>query len=211
MRPVRYGVAAVLVVLHLVREQPVWHLIGRASDLVGGTGYHRVRLISAFVENWRDWFWVGTSSTAGWGWGLQDLTNQFVYEGVQGGIAALVSLIVLLSMAFGAVGTAIQRAQAARHLASERRLRLQMLAWGLGVSLATHCVSWISVSYFGQMTLVLHALLAFIVTVSQTPELARSTTHRPREAEAPSDTTTPTRPAEPPSGRAREPRLADLR
>lgn len=210
MQPIRWGVVAVLLVLHLIREAPVWQLIGRLSDLIGGTGYHRVRLIDAFIYNWRDWFLVGTPSTAGWGWGLQDLTNQFVYEGVQGGIFTLASLIVLLALAFGSIGKTVRRAQRARHLSASRARALEMLAWGLGVSLATHCVSWISVSYFGQMTLIFHALFALIVTVAQTPELARHGVRspRPRPSEAPA---TPPRPTEPPGGRARGPRLVDVR
>lgn len=210
MRLIRYGVAAMLVVLHLVREQPVWHLIGRASDLIGGNGYDRTRLISAFVYNWRDWFWVGTNSTAGWGWGLQDLTNQFVYDGVQGGILGLLSLIALLTVAFQYVGRTVQRAERARHLSDKRRLGLQMLAWGLGVSLATHCVSWISVSYFGQMTLIFHALLAFIVTVYQTRELVPGAVGKPNGAQPSDDASTQPGPAQLPEDRSRKPRLADL-
>ena len=211
MRLVRYGIVAVLLVLHFVREMPVWHLIVRASNLIGGTGYHRYLLIDAFINNWSDWFLVGTRSTAGWGWGLQDLTNQFVYEGVQGGILPVIALIVLLSMAFGRIGATIRRAQQARHLSSERRIGLEMLAWGLGVSLATHCVSWISVSYFGQMTIVLNALFAFIVTLAQTPELAPGAARKVRAKRAADAPATSDRPTEPPAGRSREPRLVDVR
>jgi len=212
MRLIRYGVAALLIVLHLIREQPVWHLIGRASDLIGGNGYDRVRLISGFVENWHDWFWVGTHAAAGWGWGLQDLTNQFVYEGVQGGILALLSLIALLTVAFQCVGRTVQRVERARHLSAKRRFGLQVLAWGLGVSLATHCVSWISVSYFGQMTVIFNALLAFIATVYQTPELAPGAARKPNGAR-PSDaanTQPGPGPAQALEGRSRAPRFADL-
>jgi hypothetical protein len=213
MRLFRYGVVAVLAVLHVIREAPVWQLIGRASDLIGGTGYHRVRLIDGFIYNWREWFLVGTPSTAGWGWGLQDLTNQFVYEGVQGGILTLAAFVAVLALGFGSMGRTIQRAQAAPHLSGPRRLGLEMLAWGLGVSLATHCVSWISVSYFGQMTLVFHALLALIVTTAQTPELSPSAAREVRAAREarPAGAATPGRPGEPPAGRAREPRLVDVR
>lgn len=207
MRVFRYGVTAVLLVLHFIREAPVWQLIGRASDLIGGTGYHRVRLIDGFIYNWRDWILVGTRSTAGWGWGLQDLTNQFVYEGVQGGILTLAAFLVLLAIAFGSIGGTLRRTQRAEHLPPKRRLGLEVLAWGLGVSLATHCVSWISVSYFGQITLIFHALLAFIVTLSQTPELARNAARKPRTTRSP----TPTRQAQSPEDRSREPRLVDVR
>jgi len=211
MRLFRYGVAAVLIFLHLVREKPVWQLIGRVSDLMGGTGYHRVKLIDGFLYNWHDWFWVGTSSTAGWGWGLSDVTNQFVYEGVQGGIFNLLSLIALLTVAFQCVGSTVQRAERARHISAKRRLGLQVLAWGLGVSLATHCISWISVTYFGQMTLIFQALLAFIATVYQTPELARGAVRKPngtRPSDAAGTRSGPGQEAL--EGRSRPPRFADL-
>ncbi|MCZ7619762.1 MAG: hypothetical protein M5U32_16225 [Myxococcota bacterium] len=211
MRLVRYGVVTVLVILHFAREKPVWHLIGRASDLIGGTGYHRVRLIDAFLDHWRDWFLVGSSSVAHWGWGLQDLTNQFVFDGVQGGILNLVSLIAVLGVSFGYVGWTVQRAQRATHLSAGRRLGLQVLAWGLGVSLATHCVSWISVSYFGQMTLIFNALLAFIVAVYQTPELAAGAGRKAEKQRAVKAAATQPPPEAPRAGHAAGPRLVDVR
>ncbi|MCL4683631.1 hypothetical protein KJ059_02655 [Myxococcota bacterium] len=211
MRPLRYAVTAVLIFLHVVREAPVWHLIGRASDLIGGTGYHRVRLISAFVDNWQDWFWIGTNSVAQWGWGLQDLTNQFVFEGVQGGIFNLLGLIAVLTLAFRCIGITIRRAQRAGHLSPGRRLRLELLAWGLGVSLATHCVSWISVSYFGQMTLIFNALLAFIVAVYQTPELAAGAGRKAEKQRAVKAAATQPPPEAPRAGHAAGPRLVDVR
>lgn len=165
-----------LVVLHFVREQPVWHLIGRASDLIGGTGYHRVALISAFVDHWTEWFAMGVETTAHWGWGLQDVTNEFVLQGVRGGILTLIAFLAMLRLGFKAMGSVRKRAAFATHLPVVERRTLQLLAWGFGVSLASHCVSWISVSYFGQMTVIMSMLYAFIVTVDQTPELPRRRT-----------------------------------
>ena len=63
MRVIRWGIALALVALHFARDKPVWHLIARVGDLTGGEGYHRYRLIDAFVTNWREWFLLGTSST----------------------------------------------------------------------------------------------------------------------------------------------------
>ncbi len=172
MRPIRWVTVAVLTIVHFSREAPVWHLIGRASDLIGGTGYHRVRLISGFVDNTRDWFLVGVRSTAHWGWGLQDLTNQFVFEGVTGGFLTLFCFLMILTIAFRSAARLRLRARAATALQPSMRRTLQLLAWGLGVSLATHCVSWISVSYFGQMNVVLYMLYAFIAAGDGSPELA---------------------------------------
>lgn len=173
MRWILRGGVAMLLLLHVIREQPVWHLIGRASDLIGGTGYHRVRLINAFVDHWREWFLVGTSSTAHWGWGLQDITNHFVLQGVRGGVLTFASFIVLLAISFASVGGVLRRSARASWLPGGRRRRLQIFAWGLGTSLATHCVAWVGVSYFGQMDLILYMLFAFIAALAQTPELRR--------------------------------------
>ena len=38
------------VVIHSIREKPVWHLLLRLSTIAGGTGYHRYALIDAFVD-----------------------------------------------------------------------------------------------------------------------------------------------------------------
>jgi len=168
---IRWGTVALLIVIHFVRDPPVWHLIGRASDLIGGTGYHRVRLISGFFDHWKEWILVGTDSTAHWGWGLQDLTNEFVLQGVQGGLVTLLTFMAVLVICFQYVGRARQRSVRARWLRPSRRHSLQLLSWGLGVVLATHCVAWIGVSYFGQMRLLLYMLFAFIAALHQTPEL----------------------------------------
>src|SRR5271157_2479892 len=102
MRLIRWSFVILLVVLHVIRAEPVWHLIGRVSDFTGGTGWHRYALIDAFITNWSDWILVGmgTRSTRQWGWGLEDVTNQFVAEGVQGGIVTMAAFIALLSVSF---------------------------------------------------------------------------------------------------------------
>ena len=70
-RTMLLGVAGMLVVIHFVREKPVWSLIQKLSLITGGTGYHRYRLISSFINNFSDWALIGTSNTAYWGWGCR--------------------------------------------------------------------------------------------------------------------------------------------
>lgn len=157
LRQFLWGMLLVLSVLHVIREKPVWHLIGRAGELIGaGTGYHRYRLIDGFVNHFREWWLLGTRSTAHWGWGMQDVTNQFVNEGVRGGFLTFVAFVGLVVVAFRCVGLARRRV----------RGRESYLAWGLGVALTVHCVSFISVAYFGQMQTFFYMLLAFIATLA---------------------------------------------
>ena len=159
MRLVRWGTVGMLAVLHVIREQPVWHLIGRISSLSGGTGWHRYRLIDGFLRHIPDWFLVGTRSTGKWGWGLQDVTNQYVLEGVRGGILRFVLFIALIVMGFRGVGRWV------KGLAESSYEHL--LAWSLGVSLFAHCLMFIGVSYFGQSWVAFYLLLAVLGSLFQ--------------------------------------------
>jgi len=158
MPVILWGVVFLLVVIHFIREQPVWHLLLRLSVITGGTGYHRFQLIDAFIHHFSDWAVMGTNDTSHWGWGLQDITNQYVAEGVNGGLLTLIFFILMLRMSF-------RQLRAARN-AFERfegpRSPWPLFAWGCSVSLAAHCVSFISVTYFGQF---LQFFFFFVATI----------------------------------------------
>ena len=127
-----------LLFLHVVREKPVWHLISRIDILGGSTGYHRYRLIDAAIERWQEWFLMGTNSTAHWGYFLFDVTNQYINEGVRGGMLTMILFMIVLGVTFKYVGR-VWRMQ--RH--NKQAVRI---AWGLGTSLFAECVMFIAVS-----------------------------------------------------------------
>ncbi len=138
MSIIRWGALATLASLHVVMTMPVWHLISRVSISSGSTGYHRYRLIDAAVNHWSDWFLLGTVSTAGWGFYLFDVTNQYVKEAVDGGIWGLGLFLAYTWAAFACVG---------RLWRFERRRKGgAMRAWGLGVSMFAQCVMFLGIS-----------------------------------------------------------------
>jgi hypothetical protein len=159
MREFRWLLVAVLTIVHFIRSKPVWHLIHRLGTIIGGSGYHRYRLIDAFINRFSDWFLLGTRRVGSWGWGLQDVTNQFVLEGVNGGLAALASFILVLTRLYSAVGSIVKRVESAP---TRTRKRVGYLAWGLGAGLTAHVASFISVSYFGQLQVLLFLHFAMI-------------------------------------------------
>ena len=62
----RWGIVMLLMLLHVVMNNPVWHLLTRI-DLVGGsTGWYRYKLIDDFIKNFGQWWMLGTISTFGW-------------------------------------------------------------------------------------------------------------------------------------------------
>ncbi len=158
MRLVRWAALLTLVALHMVMDAPVWHLISRVSAVGGSTGWHRYNLINQAVNRFGEWFLLGTRSTAHWGWGLQDVTNQYILEGVRGGFLTLCLFVAVIAVAFREIGC-LWRSQ----IRNPYRLALSC---AMGVSLLVHCTNFIGVSYFGQIWILWYLLLAMIGSMS---------------------------------------------
>ena len=141
-----------LLVKHFGGNTPAWHLISRI-DLVGGsTGDHRYRLIDAAINNFSEWWFVGTLSTAHWGWGLRDCTNHYLLEGVRGGFLTMLFFVAMLFVGFWNVrrGMKVYAGNAP----------LQKIIWGYGCALCGHCAAFFAVAYFGPMLVIYWTTLA---------------------------------------------------
>lgn len=158
MRKVRWAALGVLTVLHLVMKAPVWHLIGRVDFAGGSTGWHRANLIDQFVKHVDEWWLLGVNGVAQWGVSGGDITNQYLLEAARGGIWTLILLITLIAMAFSGAGRLWR--------SKEQNKADLVLGWALGVCLFVHCLSFISVSYFGQITMLWYLPLAMIASLS---------------------------------------------
>jgi len=163
-----WGVVVLLFALHMVMRSPVWHLLARISVVSGSTGWHRYHLINEAVNHFSEWLVLGTRDTAHWGFGLEDVTNQYILEGVRGGFVTLVLFCVILFIA----------ARVFLRLALQPRERSeQYLAWASFVTAVAHGISFIGVSYFGQIAMIWYLLLAgaglFYPQAYEKPEAVR--------------------------------------
>jgi len=165
MRMVRWGTALSLIALHFVMKAPVWHLISRVSAVGGSTGYFRFLLIDAAIKHFHEWAILGTKSTANWFYGAQDITNQYILVGVQGGALTLIFYIMLFAFSFKEVGY-LWRA------VSRDKAKLAM-AWSLGVSLFVLCVMGIGGGYMGASYVVLCFTFAAITSMSSAEQTKR--------------------------------------
>lgn len=177
MRLVRWSLLLVLILLHMSMTMPVWHLIGRIDLIGGSTGYHRYQLIDAAVNHFDAWWLVGCTSTANWGRQLFDVTNQYVLEGVRGGVWTLSMFVVVIACAFRGVGRLMREAKSDRYR--------EVFAWGVGVALLIHAVNFLAVSYFGQIFMVWYLTLALVGSLApgtrrESRDLSDSTLRRGR-------------------------------
>ncbi len=165
MRHIRWGIAIMIVLLHIIMKAPVWHLISRVSAVGGSTGYHRYILIDRTINHFSDWWFSGCSGYVVLSWGIYrgDVTNQYIAEGVNGGLLTMALFIALIAYAYRDVG---------RLWRMNKKNAYQLaLSWALGCSLFVHCVNYIGVSYFGQIVVARYLLFAIIASLSVSKSL----------------------------------------
>lgn len=141
----------VLIAMHIIMDAPVWHLLSRINVVGGSTGWHRYNLINQAMEHINEWIFIGSRSTAHWGFGLEDVTNQFILEGLRGGFATMAIFIAMIFIGMKSI----------LHLS----LKVddpykRYLSWCCFVAILTHCFAFFSVSYFGQTTMLWYMMLA---------------------------------------------------
>ena len=157
LRAIRWYAFIGIIILHFSMSTPVWHLISRVSFSSSSTGYFRFLLIDSAVKHAKEWILIGTKYTGHWFYGAQDITNQFILVGVQGGIIPLTLFITQIVIAYRGIGIILTL--------QKKNKRNTFLAWGLGASMLVHLTNFIGVSYFGQIVVLWYSLLGIIASL----------------------------------------------
>ena len=160
MKRIRWLFLAFVTALHMSMRAPVWHLLARTDFVGGSTGWHRAHLIDKFVAHFNEWVLFGALDISHWQVYGNDVCNQYVLTGMQGGIVTLGVFLLLIALAFGNIGRSWRLV--------ERVREDFLLIWAIGVSLFVHTVNFIGVAYFGQIDILWYMGLA-MTTVMHVP------------------------------------------
>jgi len=152
MRPLRWLSVVTTFTLHMVMKAPVWHLVARASAYDSSTGYHRFMVIDQAIRHFNEWWLLGIDST--WHWDVEDITNEYVFTGIEGGLLTVLFFVAVIAFAFRDVGRAWRR--------DPRNRAHVWMTWMLGATLFVHCSTFIGLSYFGQVKMLWQLGLAMI-------------------------------------------------
>ncbi len=158
---IKWALIITLVGLHMAMKAPVWALIDKVGVVAGSSSYHRYYLVDQFIRRFDEWWLVGVKSTHHWGWMMWDAVNQFVAEGIRGGLTTLVLFMLLLMLCYRAVGRKIAE--------TGGNGQAQLTLWAIGSALFAHTVSFFGIAYFDQMVVIWYFLLATISTISGLP------------------------------------------
>jgi hypothetical protein len=173
MRMIRWGIVVALVAAHLLMNAPVWFLMARLSGIMGGTGWYRSELIDAFINHFDEWWLIGTAHTSHWmltGVAINpnaaDIVNHFVAQGINGGLLGLSLFIWLIVYCFKMTGHA-------SHPSAGYSFPELFMIWCLGCTLFSHVVSFMSVSYFDQITIFWYMIIGMIVVLMKNRKQSR--------------------------------------
>jgi hypothetical protein len=163
LRLVHVGLLLILLMAQAGMNRPVWWIFDTVSRFTGGGGWHRSFIIDAAIRHWDEWLLVGISQTIQWGGPALsvdpyniDITNEYVAQGVEGGILTLCLFLAILWTCFKRLGPAWRAKRGSIDSETE------WLAWCTGVALFAHCISFFSISYFDQSIFYLFWLLSAI-------------------------------------------------
>ena len=159
MRWIQWATVACAIALQIVMTNPIWHLMTRVQFVSGSTGWYRYKMIDGFVESFDLWWLIGTRSYSDiWSHGFDAITNQYVLEGLEGGLITFILFLAMIFLGFRGAGL-IQK------YSSKTRFQ-KITAWMVGASIFVHCVSFLAVSYFGQILVIWYLVLAISASLS---------------------------------------------
>jgi hypothetical protein len=149
------------ILIGIASNRPFYHVIASWANPLGGSGWHRAKLIDLSIEHFNEWWEVGYGmEDPGWGpdlgMGFTDVTNEFILAGVRYGILGVITLCLILVVAFRGL------------ISTYRRLThpaMKSLCWAFGSLLFSVVVCWMSVSFFGQLMPLFYCCLGMIGSI----------------------------------------------
>ena len=169
VRASRVLIVILLIAAHFVSAAGIHHLLyTRFSFVTGSTGYHRFLLVDAAINNIKSWFLFGINGTYTWGWGLDDVTQEYVAAAVKSGIIGLGLLITILVYCFKNAGKVMRRGEPNAYF----------VGYCLGASIFVHAACFLGVTYFGQIYLLLFFTIGGLQTLAASEDLSLSNSNR---------------------------------
>lgn len=148
--------------IDVVSNRQFYDVLVRYINPIGGSAWHRSRLIHLAVDHFNEWWLVGYGGRdPGWGPSLgmewTDITNQFILAGVRNGLLGLIALCGILT-------TAIYFA--VRGHRATKDLGLRSLNWALGSTMVMVAISMFGCLFSAQAGSLYYCILGLISSSS---------------------------------------------
>lgn len=160
MRLVRWGIILALIGVQLVMSAPFYFVLAHIDLSGGSTGWDRAMLIDNLIRHFGSWWLVGTHDNVNWGYDSWDSCNQFVSEGIGGGLVCFICFIAMFVLCFKRIGKARQAVEGDR--------RKEWLVWLFAATLFAQVLAYFGIDYFDQSKYLWYLLLVMIGVATTT-------------------------------------------
>ncbi len=149
-------------VIDLISNRTFYHVMASYANPIGGTGWHRARLIDLAIERFGEWWLLGYRGLdPGWGSRLgmsfTDVTNNYIQMGVFYGVWGMIGLIGILT-------TAVIMVVRAHNQAKDEKFKSWI--WAFGSLLAVLAISFTSCTFFDQSQTYFYAMLGIVASMA---------------------------------------------
>lgn len=157
MKIIIWSTVGLVVALEIAMEAHFWWLPARLNPM-GGSAYHRARLVDLYLIRIDEWWLFGTRSNTEWtGSGMtHDVANHLLRIATDGGLLALIIFLLVIFSALKVITGLLRDGRTSEES--------KVMLWALGALLFTHFVTFYGISYWGQMRFVLPMHLALVAS-----------------------------------------------
>lgn len=164
------------IVVEIISNRSFYDVMVAYSNPIGGSGWHRSRLIHLAIDHFDEWWLVGYGARdPGWGESLgmtwTDVTNHYLIAGIEYGLVGVIAVC-------GALATAIYMLVRLHNSVSDPVLR--SWHWALGSTIVVLAIAFNSIQFSGQAGSLVYCVLGLIGSspaIAQASAFSKRRTH----------------------------------
>jgi len=158
VKPILISVVISCFLVNLISNRTFYHVLASYADPIGGSGWHRAKLIDLAIEHFSEWWLAGYGmQDPGWGQSLgmtwTDITNYYLFNGVRYGMPGVIafcgvlvfSVVILVRL----------------HMFTKQPL-LKSWCWALGSVSIALSIAFNGILLFGQSATLFYCILGFV-------------------------------------------------
>ncbi|MBC2722685.1 MAG: hypothetical protein HGJ97_08375 [Desulfosporosinus sp.] len=162
VKPILILIAISCLLVQMLSNRTFYHVLASYADPIGGSGWHRAKLIDIAIERFGEWWLTGYGQQdPGWGsalgMGWTDITNHYLVAGVKYGMLGVIALCGVLIVSVRML---------IRLYNSTKYHLLRSWYWAMGSVIVAFIISFNAFTLFGQANTLFYCILGIIGSAS---------------------------------------------
>ena len=160
IKPLLIFLVISLLLVEVLSNRTFYHVLASYADPIGGSGWHRAKLLDVAIERFGEWWLAGYGlQDPGWGDAVgmtwTDITNHYLVAGVKYGLLGVIALcgmlVVCLRMLIRFHNSTLSPMQKSWY-------------WAMGSIIVALIISFNAFTLFGQANTLYNCILGFVAS-----------------------------------------------